>query len=472
MLGRLAWLLIAVTASSAPVSAQRTIRVPLDYATIPAAMAAAVDNDTILVDPGVYPGTVDFGGKTVVLKAVQGAAMTTIRGSYQLPTIRISGGTGTVDGFTITGGQASGVHITDASPTIQDCVIEGNSGYTYDGGFFSVRVYSVGGGVRCISSGAKFLRCKIVRNRCSARWQSSHAAYAFGGGIYAVGCTLLIDGCFIESNEVSASADLSSTAETTGGGLYLTGTNVVVNSVIAWNDSSAHNGRTSGGGAYGGRFVNCNIRGNRMVAGQLGSATYAGVRGSGANCIIRSNWPIADQATGSFTYCNVEGGVPGAGNFDVDPGFVPGSQQLRWDSLCRNRGTVAPELTATDYEGDPRIADGAPDVGADEFFTRLTVTGQPTPGGRIDVVILGDPGARTYWALADRTLPAPLAVPGLQGHLVVNLVGAAVFDLGVMRRDGRIAFSVGIPSPFPVTTFTMQALMGTQFSRPKTVVVR
>jgi hypothetical protein len=77
----------------------------------------------------------------------------------------------------------------------------------------------------------------------------------------------------------------------------------------------------------------------------------------------------------------------GGGNINVDPRFVDpgywddngtpgdptddiwinGDYHLRSNSPCIDKGTAsAPELPATDCDGDPRIINGAPDMGADE----------------------------------------------------------------------------------------------------------
>ena len=91
-----------VVATAAPAAAATTIHVPADQPSIAAAMAVAVDGDTIEVAPGTYAENVDFTGKDVALVAVDGPATTTIDGTGG-PVVHIGPG-GSVQGFTITGG--------------------------------------------------------------------------------------------------------------------------------------------------------------------------------------------------------------------------------------------------------------------------------------------------------------------------------------------------------------------------------
>ena len=56
-----------------------------EYATIQAAMDAAVDGDEIEVRPGTYAGVVDFAGKAVRLYSSDGPEVTTIAGAYVEP---------------------------------------------------------------------------------------------------------------------------------------------------------------------------------------------------------------------------------------------------------------------------------------------------------------------------------------------------------------------------------------------------
>jgi len=459
--------------------AQRTLRVPSAYKTISDAVAAANHHDTVLVAPGIYRETVVLSGKAVRLRSEAGATATTIEASYGKAAVVIESDEGnfaTVEGFTITGGQNSGVYIKYASPTIADCRIERNRGVSWWDGMYVKNWHCEGGGVYCIGSAARLLRCYVLENRCSATGEYGGSGYAYGGGIYASSSQLLVSGCYIGGNQVSAEPApyVVGYAWARGGGIAMGAQNVVVNTVIAWN--RAYSSVTiEGGGAYASsssaRIVNSNIWGNSVW--RWPPADSAGVSGgSCTNCIIRQNTPLSRQAYSSLDHCDIEGGATGPGNFDLDPKFTPEAQRLEWDSPCRNRGRIVPELPFTDFEGHPRVADGQVDVGLDEFYVRLDVSGRPEPGGRIEVTITGEPAKRTFWALALEALDPPLQIPGLQGVLVVNLRGAAVFDLGPLPSTGRITFGLVIPDPFPVTTFTMQALMHDQFSLPRVVTVR
>ncbi|KAA3634333.1 MAG: hypothetical protein DWP97_07280, partial [Calditrichaeota bacterium] len=116
-----------------------TIEVPDDYASIQTAINAVNSFDTILVSPGIYNEHLNFNGKSIVLKSTDGAGVTTISGSQtHTPVINISTGEvkGTsIEGFTITGGDRSGVYINGAAVDIRENIFTGNyNSYNFSGG--------------------------------------------------------------------------------------------------------------------------------------------------------------------------------------------------------------------------------------------------------------------------------------------------------------------------------------------------
>jgi len=86
---------------------------------------------------------------------------------------------------------------------------------------------------------------------------------------------------------------------------------------------------------------------------------------------------------------------------DADPLFVDASLDdfhLTWSSPCRETGDPgAPGLPVNDFEGDPRNAGAAPDMGADEFHLHVYHRGDLVPGGTFDCCVVGTPGATPVW---------------------------------------------------------------------------
>jgi len=114
--------------------AQVTYVVPGDYATIQDALNAALDGDTILVQPGTYPEDVFFNGHDVTLIGVAGSSLTEIEPDGGTAIRVLLGETVTIEGFTLIAG-VKGFEIDGGSDvTVIDCLtIAGNTGATVFG---------------------------------------------------------------------------------------------------------------------------------------------------------------------------------------------------------------------------------------------------------------------------------------------------------------------------------------------------
>ncbi len=170
-------------------AAQSTYAVPGDYATIQAAIDAAVDGDTIQVAPGTYREAINLGVKGITLESTGGASVTTIHGQLdagnpatKVPTVVYAGP-----------GQAAGA----AFATIRGFTITGGSGGSAGDG--SSTSAFVGGGVFLDKSDARLEACIVTGN------SAEH-----GGGVYINrGAATVID-CVVSSNSA-----------TLGGGMYI-----------------------------------------------------------------------------------------------------------------------------------------------------------------------------------------------------------------------------------------------------------
>jgi len=115
-----------------------TIHVPGDHATIQAAIDAAVNGDTVLVSDGTYTENINFEGKAITIKSVNGASVTIIDGNAVTTVVTFSSeetSDSVLDGFTIRNGAVavnsttgSGIYVSNSSPTIKNNVITGNLG--------------------------------------------------------------------------------------------------------------------------------------------------------------------------------------------------------------------------------------------------------------------------------------------------------------------------------------------------------
>ncbi|MFC1861256.1 S8 family serine peptidase [Chloroflexota bacterium] len=289
----------------------------------------AVAGSTVHVAAGAYYENITLKDGVEVLGA--GADVTTIDGGGSGSVVTPNNvGSGTIlDGFTITNGSAeygAGMYNNNSSPTVTNCTFSGNSA-TYHGG-----------GIYNWNSSPAVTNCTF----------SGNSATYNGGGMYNYNSSPTVTNCTFSGNS----------ATYYGGGMYnhSSSSPTVTNCTFSGN-SAAYNG----GGMY-------NINSSPTVT----------------NCIL---WDGGDEiynssSTPVVTYCDIQGGYTGTGNIDADPLFVnPAADDyhLQPTSPCINAGdnSAIPGWLTTDFEGDPRIADGVVDMGADEYLP----SGPNTPPG-------------------------------------------------------------------------------------------
>jgi alpha-tubulin suppressor-like RCC1 family protein len=170
------------------------------YASIQAAINAAPDGTTIRVSNGTW-APISISGRQLNIVSLNGPATTIISGGNSGRVVSITNvapRTLTLAGFTIRNGLSAigaGVHLTNASPTIRNCLITENIST------------GVGGGVACSNSSALFEQCTISANLA-----------ANGGGIAIIGFAASglpnqFDLCQVNGNDSSS----------TGAGTYNTG---------------------------------------------------------------------------------------------------------------------------------------------------------------------------------------------------------------------------------------------------------
>lgn len=239
--------------------------------------------------------------------------------------------------------------------------------------FKTLQIRSENGPYNCIldSSDAAvfFVQGDVLLKGLTIRGCRTSEYYAAYGGAVEGDANLDIDGCIFIDNRLSAYGDDNASAR--GGAVY--GAGRITNCVFFDNVASGENW-SDGGGVNGAQeIINCTFFDNYA---DVGSAV--GQTSSVINCIV---WQC--EAPFSYVddvmYSNVEGGYPGIGNFDEDPGFVwlePFDFHLLDSSSCIDAGTDAGVYT--DLDGEERPFGSHVDVGADEY-TGAWPTPTPIP---------------------------------------------------------------------------------------------
>ncbi|MGA1791141.1 MAG: right-handed parallel beta-helix repeat-containing protein, partial [bacterium] len=364
--------------------------------TIQAGINAAMDGDTVLVKYGVYSiiNTIDYFGKNIRLASDDGTHTTYETATKDASCCFIDANSGecqvfylhwgetsdaVLAGFTIENGidnNGGGIHCRNASPTITNCIIKNNSA-DHGGGIFcgnssptinnctisnnltSYDTDNTGGGIVCYNSSPNIINCNIIKNKT-----------CFGGGIYCTNnSSPNIINCIIREN----------LAKGCGGGIRcFESSPTITNCTIIQNLANYGGGIACKSSSPG--IINCTISDN--TANYNGGGIYCNFDSPAiTNCVLWGNLP--DEISGStviITYSDIQGGYGDpntAHNINAEPLFIDpnaGDYRLWFASPCIDAGDPnAPTLPPTDKDGNPRIINGKPDMGAYEYMELLTL---------------------------------------------------------------------------------------------------
>jgi hypothetical protein len=262
------------------------IEVPGDYPTIQLAIDAALPGQIIEVAPGTYDESIDFLGKTIIVRKAKGEDVATIDATgTNEPAVTIGPGSASgtrVEGFTITGGAAltgaaegGGVLVNGATATIADCVIMGNEADS-------------GGGAAVVSSAsATFEDCTFTSND----------ADTLGGGAYVHNSIATLTNCAFNTNATGAD----------GGGLNVNNdaTATLTDCTFTGNSSAnAGGGATVISASADAVFTNCTFEANSAV--QAGGVSLNLATAEFTNCDFIDN-------TATFNGTTSGGGVQAQG---------------------------------------------------------------------------------------------------------------------------------------------------------------
>ena len=147
---------------------------------------------------------------------------------------------------------------------------------------------------------------------------------------------------------------------------------------------------------------------------------------------------------------------------DENPMFVDADEDdfhLLYSSPCRNTGDNSAITTLGDFEGDPRICQGTVDMGADEFYTHLYVSGDLTPGKAIKGKFVGLPGTSPVGLFFGTGILEP-PVPTMWGEFYLQSP-LLLLPLPTIPSNGVLEIPATVPASPPAPyDVPMQALIG------------
>ncbi|MHC4942114.1 MAG: right-handed parallel beta-helix repeat-containing protein [Planctomycetota bacterium] len=353
-----------------------------------------------------------------------------------------------------------GINSSYGSATVTDCIFTGNragsGGGILNSGYCSLSVTdciftgnraSNGGGIESHGTGIeRLIDCTFFENQ----------ADKYGGGMHNFGSDPSVSNCRFEANSASY-----------GGGMRNFYSRPTLTNCIFYGNSAVFNGGGMSNNESNPTLTNCTFYGNTgyPYGGGLCNKSYS--KSTLTNCILWNDSPdeFAYDSSSSFTvsYSCVQGGWYGAGNIESNPLFVDGANgdlHLTFPSPCRDAGDSSAVTESCDCEGDPRIAWSVKvDMGADEFYRHLYLTGDFAPGGSVECKLVGLPGTSPnalFFSSCVHNPPMPTAWGNF--HLKAPW---RMLPLMPIPGDGVLVLPSTIPATPPAPyDLPMQALIG------------
>lgn len=300
------------------------INIPADYSTIQEGIDAAVDGDTVLVQPDSYYENLSIVAKNITLASL---FLTTGDTSYIAATIIDGNASGRVivmedltfdarlTGFTVQNGfdtleDGGGIYLNSASPVISDMIVSNN-------------IARKGGGLNCMNGTLQLSDVTFIQNQSIAE----------GGGIKAFKTNLFMNGCTFSGNTAALAGAMHYNINGMDGEVYVANVSSCrIENNIATNQVSGFSFMKSGGDAMVGVMIkdcdflnntcvsngaltimgdsvsflvqNCSFIGNTANNFTAAAAFVQGCTGEVVNCLIDSNIGSTgggNTNTGGFT---------------------------------------------------------------------------------------------------------------------------------------------------------------------------
>lgn len=346
-----------------------TINVPADQPTIQDGINAAVNGDTVLVSPGTYSETINFGGKAITVKSSGGVAVTIIDGANNGSVVTFSSSEtnkSVLSGFTIqhgNAGQGGGVYVYFSSPVVENNRIINNSGQ-FGGGLY------IGG-----ASTAKILRNTFTGNIGGAGGAigldaaatvliENNRIYKNNGGTEG-GAIWMVN----EADEIIVQNLMYEDVASSGTEFYslipqsTTGYRLINNTIVSANSNA------DAAVVADGFNTNAELINNVIIAPSTEVALLCNPIYNDGTPIVQYNDAFSASGTSYGDSCAGFGGTNG--NISANPLFVSKANfQLQISSPAIGAGTTsAPDLPKTDFANKPRIVGGKIDMGAYENQT-------------------------------------------------------------------------------------------------------